>query len=48
MFLNDVPAVKLGPGRSELSHTADEHVEVDQLRRAVEVYKAITTHFFDS
>lgn len=46
IFLADVPAVKLGPGRSELSHTADEHVEVDQLVRAVKVYKAVIRHYF--
>ncbi len=46
IFLADVPAVKLGPGRSELSHTADEHVEIDQLVRAVDVYKAVIRHYF--
>ena len=47
IFLHDVPTVKLGPGRSELSHTAEEHVEVDQLERAVEVYRHIIRHYFD-
>ena len=46
IFLADVPAVKIGPGRSELSHTADEHVEVDQLERAVDVYAAIARRYF--
>ena len=46
IFLNDVPTVKIGPGRSELSHTADEHVEVDQLERAVEVYAEIARRYF--
>ena len=46
VFVHDVPAVKLGPGRSELSHTADEHVEIDQLTRAVEVYRQIIRHYF--
>ncbi len=48
IFLSDVPAVKIGPGRSELSHTADEHVEVDQLTRAVEVYAEIARQYFDA
>lgn len=48
IFLHDVPAVKIGPGRSELSHTADEHVEVDQLERAVEVYQAVARAYFDA
>ena len=47
IFLADVPAVKLGPGRSELSHTADEHVEVDQLTRAVDVYTQAARQYFD-
>lgn len=46
VFLHDVPAVKLGPGRSELSHTADEHVEIGQLTRAVDVYSQIIRHYF--
>ena len=46
IFLADVPAVKIGPGRSELSHTPDEHVEVDQLERAVDVYAEIARRYF--
>lgn len=46
VFLHDVPAVKLGPGRSELSHTADEHVEIGQLTRAVDVYSQIIRRYF--
>ncbi|MEM1115182.1 MAG: M20/M25/M40 family metallo-hydrolase [Bacteroidota bacterium] len=48
IFLHDVPAVKIGPGRSELSHTADEHVEVEQLERAVEVYAEAARRYFAS
>lgn len=44
--LSDVPAVKIGPGRSELSHTADEHVEVAQLTAAVDVYAEIARRYF--
>ncbi len=47
IFLADVPTVKIGPGRSELSHTPDEHVEIDQLERAVEVYSEIAQTYFD-
>ena len=46
IHLADVPAVKIGPGRSELSHTPDEHVEIDQLERAVEVYVEIARRYF--
>lgn len=46
VFLADVPAVKIGPGRSELSHTPDEHVDAAELVRAVEVYTRILTRYF--
>ena len=46
VFLADVPAVKIGPGRSELSHTPDEHVEAAEVERAVAVYAAIATAYF--
>ena len=46
VFVADVPAVKLGPGRSELSHTPDEHVDAAEVERAVEVYAAIATAYF--
>ena len=46
IFLADVPTVKIGPGRSELSHTADEHVEVEQLERSVEVYTEVVRRYF--
>ncbi|MGB3542485.1 M20/M25/M40 family metallo-hydrolase, partial [Rubrivirga sp.] len=47
IFLSDVPAVKIGPGRSELSHTPDEHVTVGQLEAAVEVYAEIARQYFN-
>jgi acetylornithine deacetylase len=48
VFLSDVPAVKIGPGRSELSHTADEHVDVHEVVAAAELYASIIRHHFDS
>ena len=32
------PSVKFGPGRSELSHKADEHIVKDEITYAIEVY----------
>ena len=46
VFLADVPAVKLGPGRSQLSHTADEHVAAAEVERAVAVYQAVARAVF--
>lgn len=46
IFLHDVPAVKIGPGDSRLSHTADESIPVDELVDAVAGYKRIIKAFF--
>lgn len=35
------PSVKIGPGNTELSHKADEHIEKDQIIRAIELYSNI-------
>lgn len=39
--LKGIAAVKLGPGRSEVSHTVDEWVALDQVERAVSLYERI-------
>ena len=46
IFLSDVPAVKIGPGDSRLSHTPQEHVAQAEVVRAVEVYRAIAEAYF--
>jgi acetylornithine deacetylase len=48
VFLHDVPAVKLGPGPSERSHTAGERIEVDEVRRAVDVYRTLARAYFEA
>ena len=47
IFLHDVPAVKIGPGESPLSHTADEHIPLDEVERAVTVYRDIIQAYFE-
>ncbi len=47
VFLRDLPVVKLGPGSSELSHTAQEYIPLVELQRAVQVYKAIVRAYFE-
>jgi acetylornithine deacetylase len=47
IFLMDVPTVKIGPGDSRLSHTAQESISIDEVRRAAEVYRDIITAYFD-
>ena len=46
VFLHDVPAVKLGPGLSERSHTAEEHIETAEVHRAVDVYRDLIRAYF--
>lgn len=47
VFLADVPTVKIGPGHSQVSHTRDEHIELDQLERGVRLYRDIIKHYFE-
>ncbi len=44
--LAGIPAVKLGPGISEVSHTANEWVSLAMVERAVGVYAAIARELF--
>jgi len=46
IFLRDVPAIKLGPGDSNLSHSADERIRVDEVRRAKTLYTRLARTFF--
>jgi acetylornithine deacetylase len=45
VFLRDVDAIKLGPGESRRSHTPDEAVELDEVRRAVDLYAALAKEY---
>jgi len=47
VFLYDIPTIKLGPGHSELSHTAQEHISISELNEGVEVYKNIIMEYFE-
>lgn len=39
------PSIKMGPGDSSRSHTADEFITIDELRDALTKYKKILTEF---
>jgi acetylornithine deacetylase len=39
--LADIPCIKIGPGDSTKSHTADEHIDIAQLDAAIPLYKSI-------
>jgi len=47
VMIHGVPTVKIGPGFSERSHTADEHIDVATVEQAVEGYKAIIRAYFE-
>ena len=36
----DIPSIKLGPGESERSHTADEFIFIEEIRQGIKVYEA--------
>jgi acetylornithine deacetylase len=46
VFLADVPAIKIGPGHSPQSHTSDEYIEIDQLKRGEAFYKDVIREYF--
>ena len=46
VFLQDVPAVKLGPGDSTRSHTAEEHIALSEVERATDVYAELAKAYF--
>ena len=46
VFLDDVPTVKMGPGPSTRSHTAEERIDVDEVKQAVTVYRDLIRAYF--
>lgn len=39
------PSVKIGPGKSELSHKADEHIVIDEINSAIDLYYNLLIDF---
>jgi acetylornithine deacetylase len=46
VFLGDIPAIKMGPGSTLRSHTADEYVETSEFTRGIEIYRETIRNFF--
>lgn len=46
VFLSGTPAVKIGPGRPERSHTADEFITETELREGAAAYERIAREYF--
>lgn len=47
VFLADVPTIKIGPGNSCDSHTANESIAVSQLQEGVAAYEQIIRRYFE-
>jgi acetylornithine deacetylase len=47
VFLPDTPAVKIGPGVSNRSHTPDEFIKLDELATGVETYAQLIRYYFN-
>ncbi len=45
VHLKHTPAIKIGPGQSERSHTPNESVDIGEVRRAVELYAGVIEAF---
>jgi len=48
IYLKGVPAVKIGPGSSELSHTPNEHIDLAEVIEAVALYKEVVRRYFEA
>jgi len=46
VFLSGIPAVKIGPGEPDRSHTVDEFVLERELQDGAEAYRRIATEYF--
>lgn len=46
-FLKGIPAVKVGPGRTERSHTPDEYVLEAEVLEGAQFYTALVAHYAD-
>lgn len=47
VFLRHVDAIKCGPGSSRRSHTADEYVDLDEVRAARRFYAALAPRYLE-
>nr|MBP9495406.1 acetylornithine deacetylase [Bacteroides sp.] len=43
--LMNFPSVKMGPGKSSRSHTADEYIMIKEMEEAIEIYHRLLDGF---
>jgi acetylornithine deacetylase len=46
IHVKDIPTVKIGPGDSRLSHTAQEHISSNELVQSCAIYESIIINYF--
>lgn len=46
-LMYDIPSIKIGPGESERSHTADEFIMIDEIEMGLETYKSFINALID-
>jgi acetylornithine deacetylase len=44
--LMNFPSMKMGPGNSSRSHTADEFIEIREIREAIDTYQSLLANLF--
>lgn len=40
-LMHNLPSVKIGPGESSRSHTANEYIKVDEIANAIKIYNQL-------
>lgn len=40
-LMHDFPSLKIGPGQSSRSHSADEYIRLDEIEEAIRIYKEV-------
>ncbi|MCH5229558.1 MAG: M20/M25/M40 family metallo-hydrolase [Muribaculaceae bacterium] len=43
-LMYDIPSIKIGPGKSERSHTADEFIKLEEIQQGLETYARFLDH----
>ncbi|MCH5241873.1 MAG: M20/M25/M40 family metallo-hydrolase [Muribaculaceae bacterium] len=43
-LMHDIPSIKIGPGKSERSHTADEFIYLEEIKQGLKAYEAILSN----
>lgn len=44
-LMYDIPSIKIGPGKSCRSHSADEFIKIDEIKQGIEIYERFLLSF---